>query len=252
MTPLHVLLAAGAALLVVTILTARPPPAPVPDRDGYFARWRRLHGDVDPTANPWLRGWLTMAYAIARPLARRGVLPDVLTVWSVWLAAAVYVIALYGGRWQILAGWLLVFSGLGDTLDGAVAVATQRTTRWGYVFDSVVDRVNDVIYLFCVVAVGGPGWLALTCGIAFGLLEYLRARAGNAGGSEVGVVTVGERAVRVICCSVGVHWGGVFLGVAEEIAVGSLAVLAVLSVAGLAQLVVAVRRDLLGVGATSE
>ena len=46
----------------------------------------------DPrTGNPWLRGWLTMVYAIARPLARRGVQPDVLTISAIWLAGAVFV-----------------------------------------------------------------------------------------------------------------------------------------------------------------
>lgn len=239
------LLAALVLLVVWALVTARRPEGPVPDVEGYLDRWQPLHGGVDPRANPWLHGWLRMGYVVARPLARRGVLPDVLTVSSIWLAAAVIVIATYGGRWQILAGWLLVFSGLGDTLDGAVAVATDRTTRWGYVLDSAVDRVNDVLYLVAVWVVGAPAWLCVVTGVAFFLLEYLRARAGNAGGSEVGRVTVGERAMRVICCSIGVHWGGVFLGLATEIAVTSVAVLAVLSLVGLAQLLLAVRRDLL-------
>lgn len=243
--PLLGLLAALVALLVIGAVTARRPDRPIPDREGYFDRWMPLHGGVDPRANPWLRGWLAMGYAVAKPLARRGVHPDLLTVSSTWLAAAVIVVAQYGGRWQILAGWLLVLSGLGDTLDGAVAVATDRTTRWGYVLDSAVDRVNDVLYLVAVWVVGAPLWLCIVAGVAFFLLEYLRARAGNAGGSEVGTVTVGERAMRVICCAIGVHWGGVFLSLDVVIATASTAVLAVASIIGLGQLVVAVRRDLL-------
>lgn len=246
--PVYGLIGLGVALLALVVAafwTAERPAVAVPDTEGYFDRWQPLHGGVDPRGNPWLRGWLALGYRIARPLARMGVKPDVLTFTSTWIALAAIVVATYGGRWQILAGWLIVFSGLGDTLDGAVAVATARTTRWGYVLDSAVDRLNDVLYLVAVWVVGGPLWIILVAGVAFFLLEYIRARGRNAGGGEVGTVTVGERAMRVICCSIAVHWGGVFLSLDIVIATVSISVLAVLSLVGLGQIVVAVRRDLL-------
>ena len=245
------LLAAGAVVLViVTVVTARKPAAPIPDRDGYFDRWQVLHGGYDArTGNPWLRGWLTMAFTLARPLARGGVAPDVLTLWTIWLAFAVFVPAAAGGYWPMLAGWILVFSGLGDTLDGCVAVLTDRATSWGYVFDSAVDRVNDVIYLLAIVSVGAPLYLAIFCGVTFYLLEYLRARSANAGGGEIGVVTVGERANRVAFCSAGIHFGGVFVAHAELVATIGLSVLTLLSVVGLGQLIVAIRRELADVPA---
>ncbi|CAN5209782.1 hypothetical protein BH20ACT9_BH20ACT9_21610 [soil metagenome] len=240
------LVLAGGGLVALSLATAVPPSWPVPDLAGYLTRWRRLHGGYDPRANPWLRGWLTMSYWIARPLARRGVRPDVLTLWTVWLALAALVPAAAGGRWPILAGWLLVASGLGDTLDGCVAALTDRATRWGYVLDSLLDRVNDVVYLLAVVAVGGAGELAVVAGLCFGLLEYLRARAANAGMDDVGAVTVGERATRVILCAAAVHFGGVFVGAAPLVASVGLAALAVASAVGLAQLGVAVHRGLAG------
>ncbi len=239
------------ALVLAAVVTAERPTVVVPDREGYFDKWQPLHGGVDPRENPWLRGWLAMGYAVARPLARRGVKPDVLTFTSTWIALAAIVIATYGGRWQMLAGWLIVFSGLGDTLDGAVAVATDRTTRWGYVLDSAVDRLNDVLYLIAVWIVGGQVWIVLTAGVAFFMLEYVRARGRNAGGSEIGTVTIGERALRVICCSIAVHWGGVFLSLDTFIANVSISILAVVSLIGLGQVVVAVRRDLLALGGDS-
>lgn len=241
------LVAAGLLLVFASLVTARRPQRPVPDRDGYFQRWRDLHGGYDPrSGNPWLRGWLTMSYVIARPLARRGVLPDMLTLWSVWLAFAVFVPAAAGGYWPILAGWTLVLSGLGDTLDGAVAALTDRATKWGYVLDSGVDRINDVIYLLAVVSVGAPAWLAVVCGVTFFLLEYLRARAANAGGGEIGAVTLGERANRVILCSASIHFGGVFVGSAELVATLGMAALTGFSIIGLGQLVYAVHRQLAG------
>ncbi|HUG85223.1 MAG TPA: CDP-alcohol phosphatidyltransferase family protein [Euzebya sp.] len=232
------------ALAVAAVATARPPASAIPDREGYLDRWQPLHGGVDPRANPWLRGWLTLGYGVARPLAQRGVLPDVVTFTAAWIAMAAVLAAWHGGRWQILAGWLIVLSGLGDTLDGAVAVATQRTTRWGYVLDSAVDRLTDVMYLIAVWIVGGPLWIVLVAGVSFFMLEYIRARGRNAGGSEVGTITVGERAMRVICCAIAVHFGGVFPSQGRLIATVSISVLALLSLIGLVQIVLAVHRDL--------
>jgi CDP-diacylglycerol--glycerol-3-phosphate 3-phosphatidyltransferase len=237
---------AGVGLLVLALATARRPEHEIPSRDGYFDRWQELHGGYDPrTGSAWLRGWLTMVYAIARPLARRGVQPDVVTVSSVWLAGLVLVLAEVGGRWWIAAGWVMVASGLFDTLDGCVAVLEDRTTAWGYVLDSAVDRVNDAVYLLAVVAVGCPAPLAVALGFSFFFMEYLRARAGNAGGDEVGRVTMAERPTRVILLSPSIHFSGVFLGLSDVLPVVGPAVLLAMTVVSIGQLGVAVRRQLL-------
>ena len=150
-----------------------------------------------------------------------------------------------GGRWWIAAGWTMVASGLFDTLDGCVAVLEDRTTRWGYVLDSVVDRVNDGIYLLAVVAVGCPPELAVALGFGFFLLEYLRARAGNAGGDEVGRITMAERPTRVILLSPSIHFSGVFLGLSDVLPVVGPSLLLAMTVVSVVQLGVAVRQQLL-------
>jgi phosphatidylglycerophosphate synthase len=244
MTSLLVLLAAGAVLVVISLVTARRPEEPVPDFEGYLDRWSALHGGYDPRGNFWLRGWLEMTYWIARPLAKVGILPDMLTIWSIWLACAVFPPALAGGRWQILAGWILVVSGLGDTLDGCVAALNDRATRFGYVLDSLVDRINDVVYLLAVWVVGGPAALAIAAGVLLFLQEYTRARAGNAGLDEVGVVTVGERATRVILTSASIHFGGVFLGYEALVATIGLVALVVVGLVSNYQVIRYVRRRL--------
>ena len=246
MTGVLVLAVAGLALVVLALATARRPEHEIPTRDEYFDKWSVLHGGYNPrTGNPWLRGWLTMVYAIARPLARRGIQPDVLTISAIWLAGAVFVPADIGGRWAMLAGWTLVASGLFDTLDGCVAVLEDRTTRWGYVLDSAVDRVNDVIYLAAVISVGAPPELALACGFGFFFMEYVRARAGNAGGDEVGRITIAERPNRVIFLSASIHFGGVFLDHRELVATVGLSVITAMTAVAIVQLLVAVRRQLL-------
>ena len=249
-TALVVLVVAGLALVVLALVTARRPAHPIPDRDGYFDQWQQLHGGYDPrTATVWVRFWLTLVYRIARPLARRGVQPDVVTLSSLWFAFAVFVPASAGGYWPILAGWVLVASGLFDTLDGCVAVLEKRTSKWGYVLDSLVDRLNDVVYLAAVVSVGAPLELAIAVGVGFFLLEYVRARAGNAGGDDVGTVTVGERPMRVIFLSASIHFGGVFVAHAETVATIGMSVMAAFTAVALVQLLVAVRRQLLALPA---
>ncbi|MCW2608625.1 MAG: CDP-diacylglycerol--glycerol-3-phosphate 3-phosphatidyltransferase [Frankiales bacterium] len=244
--PLLGLTGLGVALVVLGLVTARRPEHEVADKDGYFDRWQELHGGYDPrTATVWVRLWLTLVFRIGRPLARRGVQPDVVTLSSVWIALAVFVPAAEGGHWPILAGWVLVASGLFDTLDGCVAVLERRTTKWGYVLDSLVDRVNDVVYLVAVVSVGAPPELAVVCGVGFFLMEYARARAGNAGGDEVGRVTVGERPMRVIFLSASIHFGGVFVAHADTVATVGLSVMTAFTAVGLVQLLVALRRQLL-------
>ncbi len=240
----------GLALVVLGLATARRPASAVPDLDGYFDTWSTTHGGYDPrTGSVFLRGWLTMVYGLARPLARRGVQPDVVTYSSIWLAGLVLVLAEVGGRWWIAAGWVMVASGLFDTLDGCLAVLEDRQTRWGYVLDSVVDRCCDGIYLLAVVAVGCPPELAVALMFGFFLMEYLRARAGNAGGDEVGRITVAERPTRVILLSPSIHFSGVFLGLSDVLPVVGPAVLLALTVFSVLQLGATVRRQLLALPA---
>ena len=233
------------ALAVATVASARRPSTAVAGLDGFVQRWSQVHGGYDPSHSVWVRGWLAGVYRLARPLARLGVNPNVLTAWTAWLAMAVLLAAAAGGRWRMLAGWLLVVSGLFDSLDGAVAVLTHRTSRWGYVLDSMVDRLNEIIFVAAVVVVGAPPALGVACGAMVVLLEYLRARGSNAGGGDIGTITVGERPNRVALCAVGIHFSGVFLDSAPAIATASLGLLTILSLAGLAQLLVAVRRQLI-------
>lgn len=200
------------ALLGLTVATARRPATPVPDLDGYFDRWSPLHGGVDPRGSGLVRWWLGIAYRASQPLAARGVLPDVLTLWGLEVGYGVVVLAAARGRWPLLGVVVVVASGLLDNLDGCVAVLTERSTALGYVVDSVVDRITDVLYLVALWALGAPAGLCVAAGVALGLLEYGRARAGNAGMGEVGVVTVGERPTRVVLMAFSLLAAGLFPG----------------------------------------
>jgi CDP-diacylglycerol--glycerol-3-phosphate 3-phosphatidyltransferase len=195
----------------------------------HVAAWSRLHGDLEPS--PLVRRWLGLVLRLARPVARTGVHPDLVTLASL----AVLVPALWAPGW--VAALLVLSSGVLDGLDGSVAVLQGRPTRWGYVLDSLVDRVCDGLVLAMLVVAGAPAGLAVAAGAGVVLLEYTRARAGNAGGDEVVMITVAERPVRIL-----VPASGLLLGAPTA----ALVVLTALTGIGLVQLLVAVRRELRG------
>jgi phosphatidylglycerophosphate synthase len=174
------------------------PPGAVPSRDEYFTAWSASHGGYDPRGSRLVAAWLTLTYHAARPLASVGVPPDLVTWVGATTSAVVVALAAVGGQWVVVAAGLVVLSGLLDNVDGAVAVLTGRATRWGYVLDSVVDRVCEALYLLALWVLGGAASLCVAAGALATLQEYARARAGAAGMSEVGVVTVWERPTRVI------------------------------------------------------
>jgi phosphatidylglycerophosphate synthase len=239
-----VLLVGGAlALAGVAAVTAARPHGPVPDLDGLYDRWGELHGGLDPRASRWVRGWLALTYRLAAPLARRGVRPDALTLWSIWLALVVVAAALAGGGWLVGGAAVLVLSAAADALDGAVAALTDRATRWGALFDALADRLNDVAYLLAVWLAGAPGWLAVGAGVAVGLLEYVRARAQAVGAVDL-PVTLGERPTRVICCTGALLSAGLWPPLGGPLATLWLAALALLTAVALWQLVAAARRAL--------
>jgi CDP-diacylglycerol--glycerol-3-phosphate 3-phosphatidyltransferase len=164
-------------------------------RDEYLAAWARWHGGTEPADSRLVRGWLSTAYALARPIA--GLPPLLATALGLAVAAAAVVTAVAGGGWLLLAGALVGLSGLLDSLDGALAISTGRASRRGFVLDSVADRLTEVAYAAALWVAGAPGWLAVAFGALCWLPDYLRARAGQAGVAETGALSVWERPTRV-------------------------------------------------------
>jgi phosphatidylglycerophosphate synthase len=237
---------ATAVLLVLTVATARRPPASVPGLADYLRRWAPLHGGYEPEPGSLAGRWLSLAYAAARPLAARGVAPDVVTAWGVLVSAAVAAIAGAGGRWPLAAAVVVVVAGLLDNLDGAVAILAGRTSRWGFVLDSLADRLSDAAYLVALWLLGAPGAVCVAGGGLMGLQEYARARAGNAGMGDVGVITVWERPTRVILTAFLLLGAGLLPGSAAAVATAGAAAWVVLGLVGLSQLLLVVRRRLAG------
>ena len=221
----------------------------LPGREEYLARWSATHGGVDTTRPGFVRGWLSVAYLAARPVARLGVAPSVVTVLGVLVAAAVVPLALAGGRWPLLVAVVVLLSGLLDGVDGAVAVLTGRSSAWGSVLDALADRCSDLAYVAGLLALAGWGpawvrWLAAACGALTLLHEYLRSRAALAGLDDVGVVTVAERPTRVVVTLMCFLAAGVYPAASDVWGRIALGAWAVTGVVGFVQLGVVVRRRL--------
>ena len=213
------------------------------NRDDYLAAWSRWHGGAG-TESALVRGWLTLAYTLARPLA--GLPPVVVTALGLLAAAASIGPAVAGGRWLMAAGVLVGLSGLFDSLDGALAIGTGRASRRGFVLDSVVDRLTEAAYAGALWTAGAPGWLAAAFGALCWLPDYLRARAGQAGVSETGALSVWERPTRVILTGLTLSGAGVVaaLGVVDALVTAGTAAGALLGAVAVVQLGVSLRRML--------
>jgi phosphatidylglycerophosphate synthase len=212
-------------------------------REEYLAAWSRWHGGSG-TERPLVRGWLSLAYTLARPLV--GLPPVVATALGLLVAVASVAASAAGGLWLLAAGVLVGLSGLLDSLDGALAIGTGRASRRGFVLDSVVDRLTEVAYACALWAAGAPGWLAVVFGALCWLPDYLRARAGQAGVRETGALSVWERPTRVIMTGLTLGGAGVIsgLGAADLVVTVGTAAGALLGAVGVVQLGVSLRRML--------
>ena len=213
-------------------------------REEYLAAWSRWHGGAG-TDSALVRGWLSLAYTLARPLA--GLSPPAVTALGLVVAGAAVAPAASGGPWLVLAGVLVGLSGLLDSLDGALAIGTGRASARGFVLDSAVDRLTEVAYAAALWVAGAPGWVAVAFGALCWLPDYLRARAGQAGVDRTGPISVWERPTRVALA-------GMTLGGAGVVALGGLVVTigtgtgAVLGLVATAQLGWWLRGELEGAG----
>jgi phosphatidylglycerophosphate synthase len=205
---------------------------PVLSREEYLAAWSRWHGGA-ATDRGLVRAWLTAVHALAVPLA--GVPPILATALGLVLACAAVVPASVGGAWLVVAAVLVGLSGLFDSLDGALAIGTGRASRRGFVLDSAVDRLTEVAYAAALWLAGAPGQLAVAFAALCWLPDYLRARAGQAGVSETGALSVWERPTRVILAGLtlggawvvsGLGWTGqvVVAGTIGGVVLGAVAV----------------------------
>ena len=140
---------------------------------------------------------------IVRGLALSKIHPNVLTFLGLVINIGAAVL-LAAGRFRA-AGLVIIGAGLFDMVDGRVARETNRVTRFGGFFDSVLDRYSDLALLMGLLVYYGiinrPFYVVLTAIVMTGsvMVSYTRARAENTiPKCKVGFLERPERVVLLI------------------------------------------------------
>ena len=150
---------------------------------------------------------------VGAALVNMGITADVMTLVGIAMSAVAAVVI---GSGNLAAGLvLMVLTGLPDLLDGAIAKASGTSSMRGAYFDSVSDRLTDIM-LFCGVAwhlsVTRDGQIHMLPVAIMGLaimISYQRAKAESLGFDAKGGLM--ERAERFIALGF-----GLFLGAFDE------------------------------------
>ncbi len=135
-----------------------------------------------------------------RILAKTRLSPNALTILGFVLSVAIAWILAQGHLF--LSGFLVLFSGWFDLIDGALARATGRTTRFGALLDSTLDRLGEAALLFGLLFyylrqdAFQESLLLFAVLVGSVMVSYIRARAEGLGlESQVGLFTRPERVV---------------------------------------------------------
>jgi archaetidylinositol phosphate synthase len=158
-------------------------------REEFFSHWSKTHGEAE--VKGIVRAWLSISYAITRPLVALRISPNALSLLSV-LAAIAFLLNINSHG----AIFLLVLSLLFDGIDGTVAISTGKSSKFGAVLDALADRIVEAIWAYAFYLLGAPWQVIVAAWVAASTQEYMRARAGGLGVSQVLMVTWAERPIR--------------------------------------------------------
>ncbi len=110
------------------------------------------------------------------------------------------------GSWFFALAWLVLYTGISDGIDGAIARLLDIKSKTGAWLDNIIDRVSDILVLVCFVPTSllvFPSygldftWMVWTNIFLIFIYEYMRARHEGLGLHETKPF-VGERITRVI------------------------------------------------------
>jgi CDP-diacylglycerol---glycerol-3-phosphate 3-phosphatidyltransferase len=172
---------------------------------------------VSPNLRTRVRG---IATPIAVAMGKVGLTPNALTLLGFGIAI-IAAVAAATQNW-LIAGLLVVFGGVFDLFDGALARATGKASKLGAFMDSVFDRWGEgIIYVGiaagCVAADFGAGAVLSAAALASAfMVSYARAKSEGLGFTEgTGMAAVGlaPREVRIVILTIGLVWAGLAGGV---------------------------------------
>src|SRR5256714_10978389 len=119
--------------------------------------------------------------SIVNLLASVRVHPNILTL--IGMVINIFAMILFAKGIFTWAALVIVFAGIFDIVDGEVARRTQRVTKFGAFFDSVIDRYSDLLLLLGLIIwyakINRIFYVGMTGLVLIGsvLTSYTRARA---------------------------------------------------------------------------
>lgn len=134
---------------------------------------------------------------LGRILGRTGVSPDVLTTLS--LATSCLAAIAFALKSPILGGSGLIASAFVDMLDGAVARSTKSMSRFGAVYDHVLDRYAEFVVLVGMGFGEFVDWVWIVfCLSGMMMASFVRAKAESVGGMKSCTVGIAERQEKLL------------------------------------------------------
>lgn len=154
-------------------------------------------------------GWDKLMRPVGAAIGRAPIGPNSITLGGVAVQGFVAFLIIDGRL--VAAGLITIVAALLDTIDGAVAKAQGRVTKFGAFLDSTTDRLSDALcfvpiaWLYGVrpdTAAHDEPWVAavaLVALVASFLVSYIKARAEALGfDCKVGIAERAERLILVI------------------------------------------------------
>ena len=137
---------------------------------------------------------------VVRLLAKTSITPNTITWLGFWVTIGAAVLIITGHLFA--AGFVVLIAGFFDILDGALARSTNRTTQFGAILDSTLDRLAEAVLLLGILVLYAREQSTagiLVVGVALlgsMLVSYIRARAEALGVKcQVGLFTRAERVI---------------------------------------------------------
>ena len=167
---------------------------------------------VSPQLRDRVRGALE---PVALIFGRIGLTPNALTL--VGFGIALLAAGAAASQQWLTAGVLVIFGATFDLFDGALARATNRTSRLGAFMDSTFDRLGEmVVYVGIIggalfVRLGELALVAVAAMAAAFMVSYARAKSESLGfspGSGMANVGLAPREVRTVVLAIGLLLAG--------------------------------------------
>ena len=197
--------------------------------DEFIKDWLKDHGQAHKVdeqfakmkKDPAGKLYMPITYRGAKIFIKLGISPNKVSViglilsffifWGVIMASAGHTLNSmtqqpFYGSWFFALAWLVLYTGISDGIDGAIARLLDIKSKTGAWLDNIIDRVSDILVLVCFVPTSlliFPSygldftWMVWTNIFLIFIYEYMRARHEGLGLHETKPF-VGERITRVI------------------------------------------------------